>query len=176
MVVLPPAVGHAEDDDRIWDAVLEISQLYKKIEYEQAFAMIQSARRLPRGVDGEVTLSLYEGVLLCEMGLLAPSRAAFREALLMRPDAELPEDVASKVDLFFEAIRLEVATPAPSAPAPSEELLAEEEEGEEEEDEETKAADVSDERTVQAAPETQAPSSVEPAAPPVSGSQVTGSP
>src|SRR5690349_11917329 len=170
LVVLPPAVGHAEDDDKIWDAVYEISQLYEKLEYEQAFTLIQGARRLPRGVDGEVTLSLYEGVILCEMGLLAPSRAAFREALLMRPGAELPEDVAPKVALFFEAIRLEVTGQKSIVPAPSEE------EEEEEDDEETEAQDgpvqvhpeqqtapVLEKRPVQAVPETQAPSTVRPA-------------
>ncbi len=185
LVVLPPAVGHAEDDDRIWDAVFKISQLYEKLEYEQAFVLIQGARRLPRDVDGEVTLSLYEGVILCEMGLLEPSRAAFREALLMRPDADLPEDVAPKVDLFFEAIRLEITgqkggAPAPREPALEEEQSTEEEEEEEEEDEETEEqdgpvqvhpepqaapvpADVPEKSTVQAVPAAQAPSSVQPA-------------
>ncbi|ATB34945.1 TPR domain protein [Cystobacter fuscus] len=183
LVVLPPAVGHAEEDDRIWDAVLKISQLYEKLEYEQAFATIQGARRLPRSVEGEVTLSLYEGVILCEMGLLAPSRAAFREALLMRPDVDLPEDVAPKVALFFEAIRLEVVgktvvPPAPSKPALEDEESAEEEEETEEEEEddlvqadgEAGAAPISEKRTVPAVPEARTPVSVESAAPPVSTS------
>jgi hypothetical protein len=195
LVVLPPAVGHAEDDDRIWEVVLQISQLYEKFEYEQAFATIQGARRLPRSVEGEVTLSLYEGILLCEMSLLAPSRAAFREALLMRPGADLPENVAPKVEQLFEAIRQEVTrektvTLAPSEPALEQEPSAEEDEDEDEDEDEeedgqadTEAqgslmqvypeqqaapvpADASERGIVQAMPEMQAPSTGEPAEPP----------
>ncbi|EPX59949.1 TPR domain protein [Cystobacter fuscus DSM 2262] len=183
LVVLPPAVGHAEDDDKIWDAVYEISQLYEKLEYEQAFTLIQGARRLPRGVDGEVTLSLYEGIILCEMGLLGPSRAAFREALLMRPGAELPEDVAPKVALFFEAIRLEVTGQKAVVPAPSEEEEEEEDDEETEEQDgpvqvhpEQQTAPVSEKRPVQAVPEKQSPSTVVPAELPVTASSVTASP
>ncbi|WNG13528.1 hypothetical protein [Cystobacter fuscus] len=194
MVVLPPAVGHAEEDDRIWDAVHKISQLYEKLEYEQAFTLIQGARRLPRGVEGEVTLSLYEGIILYEMGLQEPSRAAFREALQMRPGADLPEDVAPKVQHFFEAVQLESARekavlPASRKPAPEAHPSAQEEE-EDEEDEDQDAAvqadtdeqdgvvpvEASETRTVAALPKARTPASVEPAEPPVSASPMDASP
>ncbi|WNG22927.1 hypothetical protein F0U62_01965 [Cystobacter fuscus] len=180
MVVLSPAVGHAEEDDRIWDAVHRISQLYEQFEYEQAFILIQGARRLPRGVEGEVTLSLYEGIILFELGRLEPARAAFREALLMRPDADLPEDVAPKVQRFFENLRRDVArgmvvAPAPRKPAPEAHPSEEEEEEEEQDaavqaDTEAGAAPASKKRTVPAMPEARTPSSVESAAPRVSAS------
>ncbi|MFY0582873.1 hypothetical protein ACN28S_59045 [Cystobacter fuscus] len=179
MLVLSPAVGHAEEDDRIWDAVHRISQLYEKFEYEQAFILIQGARRLPRGVEGEVTLSLYEGIILFELGRLEPARAAFREALLMRPGADLPEDVAPKVQHFFDALQLEVARqkaalPAPRKPVPAAHPSEEEEEEEQDAavqaDTEAGAAPVSRTRTVPAMPEERTPASVESAEPRVSAS------
>ncbi|MET0402845.1 MAG: hypothetical protein ABW123_10600 [Cystobacter sp.] len=109
LVVLPVSTAHAEDDDKIWNAVAELGDLYDAFEYEKAFAYIQKSRSIARGVDGEVTLSLYEGIVLYEMGRPVPAQAAFRSALLMRPGAELPENVAPKLSKFFEDTRLAVA-------------------------------------------------------------------
>ncbi|WP_198316429.1 hypothetical protein [Cystobacter fuscus] len=56
-----------------------------------------------------MTLLLYEGILLCEMGRFEPARTAFHEALLLRPDVELPENVAPKVEKEFEVIQKRIA-------------------------------------------------------------------
>ncbi|WNG16225.1 hypothetical protein [Cystobacter fuscus] len=55
-----------------------------------------------------VTLSLYEGILLFEMGKLEESGEAFQVAMMLRPNEQLPEQVSPKVEAHFEAIRQKV--------------------------------------------------------------------
>jgi hypothetical protein len=105
-----------------------ISSLYReKLEYEQALDLIQLARQRPLGTSELVTLSLYEGIILYEVGRYMESGDAFQMALLIRPDAKLPVQVAPKIAEYFETLRrraqkeqeseVELAPPT-SKPAP----------------------------------------------------------
>lgn len=107
-VLLIPGTGHAADEDKGRDPVLEISRLYEELEYEQAFALVQRARRVAQDVEENVALSLYEGILLCELGNVISGQTAFHKALWMKPEAVLPKRVAPKVEKYFEATRLAV--------------------------------------------------------------------
>ncbi|QRO01749.1 hypothetical protein JRI60_23345 [Archangium violaceum] len=82
-----------------------ISRLYRQMEYEQAFDQIQLARQSPLGTSELAVLSLYEGIVLYDMGKHVESGDAFQMALLIREDARLPEQVAPKIQSHFEAFR-----------------------------------------------------------------------
>ncbi|WP_157775185.1 hypothetical protein [Melittangium boletus] len=89
-----------------------ISRLYGLLEYEAAFSQIQAARQNPLGTHELVVLFLYEGIILFEMGRVEDSGDAFQMALLLRPDAKLPEQVAPKVEAHFETARRLAREPA----------------------------------------------------------------
>ena len=99
-----------------------IQRLYEAFEYEQALLTIQNARPSLQDADTEVRLWLYEGILLCELGRFKPAANAFKSALLMRPDSQLPTQVAPKIEaLFVEqrlAVQRELAPAARLEPAP----------------------------------------------------------
>ena len=108
---MPPRAAHAAGEDAadIASFLSAIGHLYSELDYEQAFNQIQRARQLPRGADDEVVLSLYEGIILYEMGKLPESSMAFRFALSLRSDANLPvEKPAPKVVSYFESTRQKV--------------------------------------------------------------------
>jgi tetratricopeptide (TPR) repeat protein len=96
-----------------------ISHLYRKLEYEQAFDFIHLARQRPLGTSALVLLSLYEGIILYELGRHVESGDAFQMALLIQPDAKLPELVAPKIEEYFEALRRRVGQELDSGPAPA---------------------------------------------------------
>ena len=50
-------------------------------------------------------LSLYEGIILYEMNKQSLATSAFRLALLRRPNAKLPVQVAPKTEALFESVR-----------------------------------------------------------------------
>ena len=85
--------------------LVSIQRLYGAYEYEQAFLHIQRARKLSRGVEDEVRLFLYEGLVLAEMGNFNPAESAFRSALLLQPDRDLPVQSAPKIEALFEEQR-----------------------------------------------------------------------
>jgi hypothetical protein len=88
------------------------AQLYEQLEYEGALEQLSKARANPRTRDDDVTIALYEGVILADMGKPADSAAAFRAGLLLKPDAVLPVKVSPKVQRDFERIRRDVASEA----------------------------------------------------------------
>jgi hypothetical protein len=120
LCLLIPRAGYAAGEEDVRSVILSISRLYEEFEYEQALARLQFARSLPRGPDDEATLSLYEGILLCEMGQFAKGETAFRTALLMKPGVNLPVRVAPKIDALFGSIRQEMTRKTAS---PSEALV-----------------------------------------------------
>ncbi|MFY0526534.1 hypothetical protein ACN28I_26465 [Archangium gephyra] len=103
-----PFAARAANEGEIHNYIRSINRLYESLDYEFALDQLQLARKLPRGTDEEVTLSLYEGIILCEMGKQKPGASSFRVALLLRPDAELPVQVAPKVEALFESMRNQV--------------------------------------------------------------------
>ena len=71
-----PAANESESRKRI----ILINRLYENLEYEPALSQLQVARQRPHGTDEEVTLSLYEGIILCEQRKQSLATLAFRVA------------------------------------------------------------------------------------------------
>lgn len=85
-----------------------VSRLYESLEYERALDQIHLARQGPRNTEEEVTLSLYEGIILVELSQQEQGLAAFKSALLLQPEAKLPVRVSPKVETLFESVRQKV--------------------------------------------------------------------
>jgi hypothetical protein len=101
-----PRSAHAQGDfERHLNAA---ARLYASLDYERALTQINLARGMPHGSDQEVELSLYEGIIQAELGQQDTSVAAFKSALLVRPEARLPLKVAPKVNGLFESVRKQV--------------------------------------------------------------------
>lgn len=122
LLLLWPGVAGAEGSSDVSGYLLSVNRLYEDLEYERALAQLERARSLSRTVEENVTLSLYEGVILADMSRWEESAAAFKEALFLRPEAKLPLKVSPKVAQHFEAVRekvrRELAAHAAKAPKP----------------------------------------------------------
>ncbi|MFL5322119.1 MAG: hypothetical protein ACJ790_20825 [Myxococcaceae bacterium] len=105
-LVLGALPAHAQEDVQRY--LTAAARLYENLEYERALDQLKRARGLSRGVDDDVTIALYEGIILADMGKKDDSRAAFKEGLFLKPDAQLPVKVSPKVTADFEAVRTEV--------------------------------------------------------------------
>lgn len=105
LAIAPAAHAQRSDVDRYLTAA---ARLYEDLEYERALDQLHRARQLSRGVDDDVTIALYEGVILADLGKRDEALAAFREGLYLKPDAKLPVKVSPKVEREFEALRLDV--------------------------------------------------------------------
>lgn len=102
-----PLSAHAQSDDA-QRYLTAAARLYENLEYERALEQLKRARTLSRGVDDDVAIALYEGIILADMGKKEDSTAAFKEGLFLKPDAQLPVKVSPKVTADFEAVRREV--------------------------------------------------------------------
>jgi hypothetical protein len=108
LLFLFPLAAPGAERNELRTYVTSIHRLYESLEYERALAQVSSARRFARTVDDDVTLSLYEGIILADLRGLDESTAAFKSALLLRPDAKLPLLVSPKVSQHFERVRRDV--------------------------------------------------------------------
>lgn len=116
VLALPlPALAARES---IRSHLVVIQQLLGRTEYERALEQIQVARQERHGTDEDVTLSLYEGILLYELRRKDEARAAFRQGLLLRPEAELPVPVSPKIQADVDAVRREVEAELKAMPPP----------------------------------------------------------
>ena len=84
------------------------TRLYESLEYERALQQLQRARELARGTEQDVQVSLYEGLILADMGQTEQSQAAFKTALLLDPEVKLPVKASPKVASDFEEMRARV--------------------------------------------------------------------
>jgi hypothetical protein len=108
LLLVVPAGARAERSAEVQTYLRSIQRLFEDLEYERALDQIQLARQVPRGAEDEVSLALYEGIIQCELGKQEQGLAAFKSALLLRPDAKLPVQVAPKVSQLFESVRQQV--------------------------------------------------------------------
>jgi hypothetical protein len=100
------------------DTIGRVNFLHRQGDYEGALEQIGLARQRPLGTSELVVLSLYEGIILYELARFVESGDAFEMALLIRPDAKLPELVSPKIESHFETIRKRVLLePGSSTPA-----------------------------------------------------------
>lgn len=79
--------------------------LYEELEYEQALKELGKAKRLASNDDERAEARVYEGIVLADLGQRAQALKAFREALALRPNAQLPVTVSPKVTRDFEDLR-----------------------------------------------------------------------
>jgi hypothetical protein len=122
--VLPlEARGEVSSDVRRY--LLSVHQLVDDLEYERALEQLTRAKKVAKGPEDDVALSLYEGVILAELskGRLEESDAAFKSALFLNPEAKLPLQVAPKVRRRFEAIRQQILSDLSSRGEKKEPLL-----------------------------------------------------
>lgn len=82
-------------------------RLYEALEYERALDQFAKAKDLSCGVDDDAMLGLYEGIVRSDLGEAEKAKSAFKEALLLKPDAELPLKVSPKVKRQVEVLRAE---------------------------------------------------------------------
>lgn len=111
-------------------------QLYAEVEYEAALDQLAHARKAPGITPSEmVDVDIYSGLIQCDLGNWDAGRSAFRTALALNPDAELPKGVSPKIKVEWKLLQkqaakhrpkrapTEVATPAPEVkPAPAPEV------------------------------------------------------
>ncbi|OJT19370.1 hypothetical protein BO221_38180 [Archangium sp. Cb G35] len=118
-----PAVQ--EDFQSVFSAAV---RFYESFEYEKSLAQLSRAKALAKGIEQEVPVALYQGVVQAELGQREESLAAFRTGLYLKPDATLPVKVSPKLERDFEEVRRAVladlglsgkSTPAPVATAPA---------------------------------------------------------
>ncbi|WP_093517257.1 hypothetical protein [Stigmatella erecta] len=101
-----PRVAQAQDDFQ--RSLLAAEQLYERGEKERALAQLQRVRELARGLAQEVAVALREGIILADLDQRAKAQTAFREGLLLDPEARLPLRVSPTLERDFEEVRAQV--------------------------------------------------------------------
>ena len=116
--------GDAVASDAIQAYLRAANFLYQQLEYEQALEQLKRAHAASSGVDDDVQILLWEGILFREMAREDEARNAFNTALALQPDAQLPVRVSPKMAEQFEAHRVVVKkqlarSETPSNPGPA---------------------------------------------------------
>jgi tetratricopeptide (TPR) repeat protein len=88
--------------------VQKAARLYEELEYEQALDALTQARAMAKTDDERTQVAMYEGVVQADLGQRPRSLVAFREALSLKLDAQLPVKVSPKVARDFETVRSEL--------------------------------------------------------------------
>lgn len=101
-----PRAAQAQDDFQRY--LLAAERLYESGENERALVQLERARGLARGLVQDVAVALREGIFLADMGQWAQAQTAFREGLLLDPEAKLPLRVSPKLERDFEDVRTRV--------------------------------------------------------------------
>ncbi len=126
IVLLLHLTATAQTQTRVQASLQKVRQLYDTFQYESALEELRGARQHAQRDEEIVPLLLYKGIFLAELLRKEEASAAFTEALRLRPDASLPENISPKINLQFEAVRaaLAVSKPEPEG-RPSEPALRE---------------------------------------------------
>jgi len=105
-----PVRARAEVSPDVRRYLMSINRLVEDLEHERALEQIVRAKKVSKGPEDDVAVSLYEGVVLAELsqGRQAESDAAFQAALFLNPDAKLPLTVSPKLRERFESVRQKV--------------------------------------------------------------------
>ncbi|MCP3138489.1 hypothetical protein [Pyxidicoccus xibeiensis] len=108
LLVILPVGGFAAPGPEMRSYLLSVGHLYEDLEFERALEQLVTARRLSRGIEDDVALSLWEGIILAELSQAEQAAAAFKAALFLQPEARLPVNVSPKLLTQFETLRREV--------------------------------------------------------------------
>ncbi len=106
--LLTPQPAQATGASNAQAPLLSVSRLYEELEYEQALEEISRTKGYTHTLEDEVTLTLFQGIILAEMNLWKESATAFQTALRVRPEVKLPVKVSPKVEKHFEDVRKEI--------------------------------------------------------------------
>src|SRR3954470_15370420 len=82
-------------------------RLYEALEYERALDQLAKAKESSCGTDDDALLGMYEGTIRSDLGQGDQAKVAFKEALLLKPDADVPLKVSPKVKKLIESLRAE---------------------------------------------------------------------
>ncbi|WXH29727.1 hypothetical protein WA016_03686 [Myxococcus stipitatus] len=109
-VLLLPLVARAEVSADVRRYLISIHRLIDDLAYERALEQISRVKKVSQGPEDDVAVSLYEGVILSELskGRQEDAEAAFKSALFLNPDAQLPLNVSPKLKKRFEQVRAKV--------------------------------------------------------------------
>jgi hypothetical protein len=93
-------------------------QLFADLEYEAAVEQFRKARDASgNSLEEDVAIDLYEGTAQAELRHDAAAEYAFKLALSLKPDAQLPARVSPKVRAIFERVKGELSkVKSPSVP------------------------------------------------------------
>lgn len=105
LLSLLPDASSAREQGLARAQLLSASRLYEELEYERALDALAQARRISRKKAEAVTIWLYEGVILANLGKKDAANTAFKAALQLQPEAKLPVKVSPKVQQQFDAVR-----------------------------------------------------------------------
>jgi len=101
-----PLVGLAQPAVDMWRTHIdEARRLYENLEYERALEQLALAQSSARADQGALTVLLYKGIILSDMGKPEEAFAAFQAALQLHPDAQLPMVVSPKIQRLFDHMR-----------------------------------------------------------------------
>ncbi|MFY1827428.1 hypothetical protein ACN47A_16020 [Myxococcus fulvus] len=108
-LLLLPLAARAEVSPDVKRYLLSIHRLVEDLEHERALEQIERAKKVSKGPEDDVAVSLYEGVVLAELSRgKEEADAAFQAALFLDPEAKLPLVVSPKLRMRFEAVRKKV--------------------------------------------------------------------
>ncbi|MFY1828312.1 hypothetical protein ACN47A_20480 [Myxococcus fulvus] len=90
--------------------LVSIHTLIDDLEFERALEQVARVKKVSKGPEDDVAVSLYEGVILAELshGRMGDANASFKAALILDPDAKLPLSVSPKLMRQFEDVRARV--------------------------------------------------------------------
>lgn len=99
------AAASEEDFQRFYNAAL---RLHEGLEYERALEQLSLARKQAETGDQMSKVNLAEGVVLADLNRMDEALAAFKNGLLLSPDAKLPAKVSPRIATEVEAVRVKV--------------------------------------------------------------------
>lgn len=101
------AFGQCKHDE-VTRYVTASVRLYESLDYERALDQLLRARPFSCGSDDDAVISMYEGAIRWDLGQQDQARSAFKEALLLEPDVDLPLKVSPKLRALIETTRADV--------------------------------------------------------------------
>lgn len=108
LLVFVPGKGLAAPGPAVQPYLVSVSRLHEALAFERALEQLVTARRLSSGVEDDVALSLWEGIIMAELNWKDEAAAAFKSALFLQPDAQLPVRVSPGISEQFESLRRDV--------------------------------------------------------------------
>ena len=101
-----PGTAQAQNDfNRYFNAAV---QLYNSGESERALEQLQNAKKRTSKLQQDISVALYEGLILADLGQKEQALAAFETAILLDPNATFPTKVSPKLNDEFEEVRKRV--------------------------------------------------------------------